>query len=141
MKNYKKIIIGVILIWIIVFVTRVSNIIYDYNNSEPFYLSIELPAFNGMFTKYEGENVSGSQVNALLKTAFQSNMQRRAEALIPGKDYKFVSINGNAGISLNIHETSLANKQQADTSKLYRVRLEYDNKWGYVSNIIVDENE
>lgn len=89
--------------------------------------SQEITAFNDKFTQYEGSNVRGSQVNALLKTAMQSNMQSKAEGMTDytGDHPKFVEVTvSTATKSLQASSSSLGG-MEADTAKLYTVECEY----------------
>ena len=55
----------------------------------------EVQAFNDKFEQYRGENIRGSEVNALLKTALNANMQSKSEGLNPEDGNKFVTVNLN----------------------------------------------
>ena len=96
--------------------------------------SQEVTAFNDKFTQYEGSNVRGSQVNALLKTVMQSNMQSRAEGLVAGTDAKFVSVTG--AVTLAATATNLGGVE-ASTAQTYTVVANYDANTGFINNVTV----
>ena len=110
----------------------------------------EVTAFNDQFTQYEGENVRGSEVNAMLKTVLSSNMKSRSEGLnsTDANAAKFVSVNvadqgrgasvGSASaITLALNATSLGGVQ-ASTSQLYDVQVQYHPTTGFVTNILIN---
>ena len=94
--------------------------------------SQEVTAFNDKFTQYEGSNVRGSQVNALIKTVMQSNMQSVAEGLDPNSDAKFVTLTVDSQ-TLNPGDTSL-NGMEANTAALYTVSCTYGDA-GFITSI------
>lgn len=102
----------------------------------------EVTAFNDQFTQYQGSNIRGSEINALLKTVLSSNMKSRSEGLDPNDLAKFVSVtgpldNGKSG-TLAKNATS-SGSLSADTSKLYEVIINYNEDTGFVDNIVVKE--
>lgn len=99
----------------------------------------EITAFNDKFTQYEGSKVRGSEVNAMLKTVLNSNMQSRAEGITPAEGQKYVTVDGPDLVELDYDATSL-NGAEADTSRLYKVVCEYDTNTGFVSKITVTYN-
>ena len=110
----------------------------------------EITAFNDQFTQYEGDNVRGSEVNALLKTVLNSNMKSRSEGLAPtdANAAKFVSVNvadtnsgATVGSATGIVLENTANGLggvQANTAQLYDVQLQYNPITGYVCNILIN---
>ncbi len=95
----------------------------------------EIQAFNDQFTQYEGENVRGTRVNSLLKTALNNNITQQQE----GNNGKIVSITGKSGCTVSI---DLTNKTmvKADSSKMYKVVVKLDGPGGLVKTIEISEN-
>lgn len=91
----------------------------------------EVQAQNEKFARYDGTNKRGSEVNAMLKTVLQSNM----DLMATNKSDGLVSVNG-ASISLTTGATSIT--QRADTSKMYDIIVNYDSKSGLVNTITVN---
>ena len=97
----------------------------------------EITAFNEKFTQYEGTNVRGTEVNAMLKTVLNSNMQSMSEGLNPTiNTAKFVTVTMN-GSSLEANATSLAGLE-ANPAQLYTVVVNFDSNTGFVNNITVN---
>ena len=93
----------------------------------------EVQAQNEKFARYDGTNKRGSEVNAMLKTVLQSNMDLKAT----NKSDGLVSVisEGGASISLTTGATSIT--KRADTSKMYDIIVNYDSKSGLVDKITV----
>lgn len=98
----------------------------------------EVTAFNDQFIQYQGENVRGSEINAMLKTVLSSNMKSRSEGLDPADEAKFVSVTGLDGGTLT-RDATASGAISADTSKLYTVTINYDEDTGFVTQIDVAE--
>ena len=102
----------------------------------------EITAFNDKFTQYQGANVRGSEVNAMLKTVLNSNMQSRTEGLAPkgaaGKENpKFVQVKLDGNIILAITDASISNDTGISTAKTYPVKVVMDKDTGFVCSIEV----
>lgn len=95
--------------------------------------SQEITAFNDKFMHYNGNNVRGSEVNAMLKTVLNSNMQSRTEGLNPATDAKFVVVKNNTTTVLDKTATSIGTT--VNTSKTYTVTVKMDAKTGFVNEI------
>lgn len=97
----------------------------------------EIQSFNEQFTQYQGDNVRGSNVNALLKTALNNNITKKQE----GKTAMMVEVSlGTTTIlngSLGNVETSLS--KRADASKMYDVTVNQDGEGGLVHTITITE--
>lgn len=91
----------------------------------------EVQAQNEKFARYDGTNKRGSEVNAMLKTVLQSNM----DLMATNKSDGLVSVDG-ASISLTTGATSIT--KRADTSKMYDIIVKYDSKSGLVNTITVN---
>lgn len=95
----------------------------------------EVTAFNDKFVQYQGSDIRGSEVNAMLKTVLNSNMQSRAEGLeAKAAAPKFVKVTG--AVTLSETATSLG-KAEADTSKLYTIDVKHDATTGFVNELAV----
>lgn len=96
----------------------------------------EITAFNDKFTQYEGSNVRGSEVNAMLKTVLTSNMQSLSEGLTAVKGQKFVEVTGE--VELEVDAKTLGG-EEADTSSLYVVECLYNATTGFIEEIKVSK--
>lgn len=95
----------------------------------------EIQAFNDQFTQYEGNNVRGTRVNSLLKTALNNNITQQQE----GNEGKIVTITASAGctVAINLSEKTMT---KADSSKMYKVVVKLDGPGGLVKTIEISEN-
>lgn len=100
-----------------------ANIVNQANLS-----SQEIQAQNEKFTRYNGTNKRGSEVNSLLQTVLNYNLNTT-------DDGNKVTVTGTNAPSLGKDATSIT--QQADTSALYTITVEYNGAGGLVSNINV----
>lgn len=89
----------------------------------------EVQAQNDKFVRYDGSNKRGSEVNAMLKTVLQSNLDTSAT----GKTDGFVKVEGS--VSLTTGATAVTSR--ADASKLYDMTVNYNAKTGLVESISV----
>lgn len=94
----------------------------------------EIQAFNDQFTQYEGENVRGTRVNSLLKTALNNNITQQQE----GNEGKIVKIEATScTVSINLEEKTMV---KADSSKMYKVVVKLDGPGGLVKTIQITQN-
>ena len=93
----------------------------------------EVQAQNEKFARYDGTNKRGSEVNAMLKTVLQSNMDLSATNKSAG--IVTVTNDGSTSVSLTTGATSIT--KRADTSKMYDIIVNYDSKSGLVNTITV----
>lgn len=94
--------------------------------------SQEIQAQNEKFTRYNGKNKRGSEVNSLLQTALNYNLNTTDEG-------NKVTVTGKSGApSLATTATSITT--QADTSALYTIEVKYEGAGGLVSEVIVTKN-
>lgn len=91
----------------------------------------EVQAANEKFARYNGNNKRGSEVNAMLQTVLNSNVDADAT----GEEAKKVSVTGDVTLASNA--TSITSR--ADTSKLYNIEVVYGGTGGLVSEIKVSE--
>lgn len=94
----------------------------------------EVTAFNDKFEQYRGENKRGSEVNAMLKTALNSNLESIAAGLDPNDGAKFVTVNLNGTAVLQPTSAGLGTAK-ANTALLYTVEIQYDTTTGF-ANVI-----
>ena len=97
----------------------------------------EKSTFNTIFTLYEGTNVSGSQVNALIQSVVASNLSEKSNS-----SNRFVSITFpiEDGEEKTIDESSTdTTNLRVETGKQYTVKIEYNND--IVNKILVTENK
>ena len=94
----------------------------------------EIQAFNDQFTQYEGDNVRGTRVNSLLKTALNNNITQQQE----GNEGKIVTITPiSCTVSINLEEKTML---KADSSKMYKVVVKLDGPGGLVKTIEITQN-
>lgn len=93
----------------------------------------EVQAQNEKFARYDGTNKRGSEVNAMLKTVLQSNMDLSAT----NKSDGFVTVTGESSASILLATSATSITKRADTSKMYDITVNYDSKSGLVNTITV----
>lgn len=93
----------------------------------------EVQAQNEKFARYDGINKRGSEVNAMLKTVLQSNMDLKAT----NKSNGLVSVIGGEGASISLTTGATSITTRADTSKMYDITVNYDSTSGLVNTITV----
>lgn len=94
----------------------------------------EIMAFNEKFNRYVGENQRGNQVNGLLTTVLNHNINEESES----KKVTVLSGSGaNASTVLGTSQTTSPRK--FDTGKMYKVTTEADKKTGLITKIYVEE--
>ena len=87
--------------------------------------TMEIQTFNSNFTVYEGENVSASQVRALLSLVKSSNAANDAKTTA---DPKFVKLEGSTTTASSVVNTAT-----------YTVEADYGAD-GYVNKITINKN-
>lgn len=87
----------------------------------------EVQAANEKFARYNGTNKRGSEVNAMLNTVLNANVDAAGET---GRQ---VAVSG--AVTLAGNATSITS--QADTSALYTIQVNYDGPGGLVKTIKV----
>lgn len=92
----------------------------------------EVQSSNEKFTRYNGANKRGSEVNAMLNTVLSANRDASAS----NEEDKKVEVTGNV-VQLGKEDTSI--KNQADTSKLYKITVHYEGTGGLVNEIEVEQ--
>ena len=94
--------------------------------------SQEIQAQNEKFTRFNGKNKRGSEVNSLLQTVLNYNLSTT-------DDGNKVTVTGSDAPSLGTTDTSIT--EQADTSALYTITVEYGGAGGLVDNINVERQK
>ena len=95
---------------------------------------VAVNSFNQKFQQYEGDNVRGTQVNALLNTVLQNNLSNA------GDESKQISISVTAtqwGDNTKPSGKITTAPTKALTGKSYKVTCEADTKSGYITKITI----
>ena len=92
---------------------------------------VDISTFNNKFTQYEGTNVRGAQVKALIQQVVTNNVTNSED------DSRQVKIN-NA--TVNNASSVKVNSNDISTGKTYAVTTKTDPNTGLVSNIEISEN-
>lgn len=141
MENASKalIIAGAILLSILIIslgiliFSQAQDTINSVNMSEQ-----EIQAFNNKFTPYQGDNVRGSQVNALVQAVVSNNQSafENGETTTKG-----ITIKGTAGVSITPPTTAAAASNVTFTKlasgTFYKVTFKYTNS--LVHEITIDK--
>ncbi len=91
----------------------------------------QVTANNEKFVRYNGANKKGTEVNAMLKTVLQANLDAAASNELA----KQVEVTGDVTLATNATSLPAA---QADPSALYTITVVYGGQGGLVSEIQVD---
>lgn len=91
----------------------------------------ETESFNSKFTKYEGTDVTGSEVNALLTTVFTHNNSQEDVS-------RCVKVTGASSVKASNAIKSSPTK--VATGKSYTVKATYNTKTGLITSIKITEN-
>ena len=95
----------------------------------------EVQSANEKFARYNGENKRGSEVNAMLQKLLNSNV----DAAAAKETDRQVSVTLDASEILS--KTAKSITKQADTSKLYKIEVQYNGNGGLVDKIVVTTNK
>lgn len=95
----------------------------------------EVQSANEKFARYNGENKRGSEVNAMLQTVLNANVDAAA-AKETGRQVS-VTLDDSEILS----KTAKSITKQADTSKLYKIEVQYNGNGGLVDKIVVTTNK
>ena len=121
------VLIAILIISLGVFVyTRASDAVGDLDLSE-----YEIKQFNEKFTRYEGTNESGADVNALLQTVFNHNNSQPDTSTC-------VSVSGKATVSSSNALTTTP--ARVSTGARYTITCNIDAKSKLVTSITVTQN-
>lgn len=96
----------------------------------------QIQQFNEKFRKYEGTNVSGSEVNAMIETAFNHNLAQ-------GDTSTMVTVSVNDGTTTKNYVTNTSTTTSPDTVQTgyrYTVKCTISDKSKLVTGITVTKN-
>ena len=104
---------------------------------------VSVSSFNQKFRQYEGNNVRGSNVNAMINTIIQNNLTNSGDkskqviincsGLTSGTDWTGTLYSGT--------EPQTTKSGSAMTGKSYKVSCSTDSKSGYVDKITISKPE
>ena len=101
-----------------------------------------IQSFNQKFTQYEGTNVSGSRVNALINAVIANNTVAKRD----GEENKLITISSSdlgtitAGATIGSASGTSKVEKKAQTGQNYKVSItEYSNT-GYVKTITIGKS-
>lgn len=101
-------------------------------NSVGFMTDYEINVFNEQFTPYEGKEVRGLIVRALISKVVSNNLSNT--------DYEVMQVTISGVVTLNKEDTQLPEQfDEIKSDKTYNVNIIY-NKYGKVESIYIEEN-
>ena len=97
---------------------------------------VAVTSFNKKFTQYEGKNVRGTQVNALLETIVQNNLSNSSDAS-KQVEVEVSATNWGTGTKPSGKITSMTSK--ANTGNSYTVTTTKNTKSGYITKVTIED--
>lgn len=97
---------------------------------------VAVATFNKKFQQYEGKNVRGANVNALIQSIVQNNLTNASDSS-KQVEIDVQASNWESGTKPTGKATSIGAK--ASTGKSYEVTTETDSKSGYVTKVIIKD--
>jgi len=101
---------------------------------------VAVSSFNQKFQQYEGNNVRGANVNAMINTIIQNNLTNS------GDESKQIKIDNSAVAAANWNgekytstTAPTAKKGSAMTGKSYKVETVADSKSGYITTVKISD--
>ena len=98
---------------------------------------VSVTSFNQKFRQYEGNNVRGSNVNALIDTIIQNNLSNQ------GDESKQIKINNSGatwtGTKYDASKAPTKKSGSAQTGKSYIVECTADDESGYVTTVTIND--
>ena len=91
----------------------------------------EVQSANEKFARYNGTKKRGSEVNAMLQTVLNANVDANAA----GETDRQVEVTGD----VNLEKTATSITSRADTSALYTIEVKYNGPGGLVDEIAVEK--
>ena len=131
MENATKALLIAAAVLIAILIISLGLIVYNRSAStvqQADLSSQEIQAQNEKFTRYNGKNKRGSEVNSLLQTVLNYNLNTTND----GNKVEVKSTD-NSAPKLSTSATSIT--EQADTSMLYDITVNYDGAGGLVKTI------
>ena len=95
----------------------------------------EIMAHNDQFIRYQGEAQRGSQVNALLQTALNNNLN----ATDDGERVEVVITDGTGTTTL-VSTNQSSSPSRVDTGATYKVTAIYDSESKLITQMVVEKN-
>ena len=141
MENASKalIIAGAILLSILIIslgimIFRQASGVVDSNAMD----EVAVSSFNQKFTQYEGENIRGANVNALINTVVQNNLSNSGDE---SKQVK-VTVSAEKWTGTKPNSTVIKSKNDsgsAQTGKSYKVSCTPDSQSGYITEVTIED--
>lgn len=91
----------------------------------------EIQAFNDKFKKYEGNNVSGTTVNAMINTVFNHNLAQEDAA-------RKITVKDSAKTYVDANNTTTS-PSKVDTGKRYKVVATYDSNSKLITTLTITQ--
>lgn len=139
MENASKalIIAGAILLSILIIslgimIFRQASGVVDSNAMD----EVAVSTFNQKFTQYEGKNIRGTNVNALIDTIVQNNLSNSSD-ISKQVEIKVEATKWETGTKPTGKAKSAGAK--ASTGKSYEVVIDKDTKSGYVTKVTIKD--
>lgn len=106
---------------------------------------VEISSFNQKFMQYEGTNVKGAQVNALLNQIVQSNVSTQddtSKLITVNSAFLTTGNNGNwiGSIPNNLKPNQSAQVGKAMTGKTYQITTTTNNQTGLIDAVTITGN-
>ena len=99
---------------------------------------VDISTFNTRFTQYQGQNIRGAQVNALLEQVRQNNVSYQDDS---SRQIGIISaLTGSEGTTTGNVLKGDSTYTNAQTGKTYKVECKMDDKTGLVSTITITAN-
>lgn len=90
----------------------------------------EITSFNSKFEQYEGDDITGSAVNTLIRIVLDNNTEQKEQD-------KKVEITGTVELKTTDKEIP---ENGANVGKTYKVVFNYDDETGFINTINITEN-
>ncbi len=131
------ILLAILIITLGIMVYRQASGVVDSNAMD----EVSVSTFNQKFLQYEGENIRGANVNALINTVIQNNLTNKGDT---SKQIKLVSgdtctWNGTAYPKEAPTAAQTEKSGSALTGKSYKVTTHADEKSGYIDKITIED--
>lgn len=95
----------------------------------------EIQAFNEKFTKYLGDNISGTTVNALISTSFNHNLAQEDD-----NTGRKITLNVDGTTVVDAQAQAPVSPQKVDTGRRYTVTAAYNQTSKLIETITVVTN-
>ena len=92
----------------------------------------EVKAFNDKFTRYEGTNKKGANINALMNEVLQNNLNNVDD---PNKVITLQVTSNNPAGTITVDGTTTAGQGKVPTGNVYTVVVNYDANTKLINNI------